>query len=222
MKNLFVGFIIGCVFSLGVFYWWGSFNSQATKLSNNNHKVALNSSLPNIVERNASPVQHQVKKNVKKQEVREVKKTEIMPGKQQTQQPARRENLSKIIEKLDGYSAKDLEVVMHMLDAYQVKSPEQIFEEENIDYEWAPQRQTDLEYDFYAESPLRELADLESIKCHTSICKVSVIVPGDLKIRPSHVMDWQNPSTVIHHQIDEQNGRKQIDLYLPRHVPDFK
>lgn len=222
MKNIFVGFTIGCLFSLGVFYWWETDSSQATKQPKKYPKAGVVSTSPNVVEIKQPSIQYHVKKDVKKQEVRDVVKTEIVKEYQPVQQPTRRENLAKVIGKLDGYSAKDLEVVMHMLNAYQVKSPEQIFEEENIDYEWAPQRQTDLEYDFYAESPLRELANLESIKCHTSICKVSVIVPGDLKIRPSYVLDWQNPSSVIHHQVDEQNGRKQIDLYLPRHLPDFK
>jgi len=123
---------------------------------------------------------------------------------------------SKIVKIINEMNEKDLEIVHQMLENYGKPLPQELFESEPIDQEWALKKQAELEYGFYSESPLRDKGELDSIQCRSQYCRVTVKVPRGTKLKASDTRDWGNPVSVSRARNNDDPAVSKIELYISR------
>jgi len=122
----------------------------------------------------------------------------------------------KILDMLDDFSNNELARIESILKHWNDETPEERFKSEGIDTNWSLNKQAELEYSYYEQSPLKDLGILESIKCKTQTCQVTVIVPVNFKLKPSHYMDWSYPAAVRIKYNQDDSDSKTLNIYLNR------
>lgn len=117
---------------------------------------------------------------------------------------------------LDGLADSELARLESILEQFEQPTPGEQFALEKIDDNWSLEEQTKLEYSFYEQSPLRNLGELQSVKCKTQLCQIRVQVPKYIKLKPSYYMDWLNPVSVELTPSASDKDSRMIEIYLAR------
>ena len=120
-----------------------------------------------------------------------------------------RQELIKIINSKD---TEELYAIKRMIQNMNRKSPVERFNEEALNHQWSLKKQAELEYSFYSHSPLKDIGELDSISCKSSLCKIDVSVPSDTMLRPSFYDGWNHTLSMTMHQ--SNNGQSRIELII--------
>ncbi len=122
----------------------------------------------------------------------------------------------RIQDKLDTFNQNDLARIENILNQLNALPPKKLFENESIDPIWAEQKQVELEYSYYNDSQLKDIGDLESIRCKSQHCQVKVQILKGEKLKPSYYMDWSNPVSVRITPNQNNPASQTIEIYIPR------
>ncbi|TQV87930.1 hypothetical protein [Aliikangiella coralliicola] len=225
MRNFVLGFISGLTVLALVLIVYQYYVVELTP--ENQIPGQVDNSIDDKSDVASSAVKNSVVENpAVKNRIRELQKADNessknQPAKKQTgEQPVtatnsgKTETIEKIHSALYGLNQNQLAMIEATLSQINELKPVDAFELESVDDDWAQQKQADLEYFYYESSPLKDIGELESIRCKTTLCNIRVRVPNSADIKPSDYIDWPHLQSINIQTSADGNHERMINIIV--------
>ncbi len=135
------------------------------------------------------------------QEVKTIDRTETLSQKEQ------------LIAKLNLLDSNQIAALHATISEMDNPLPKSRFAKEKVDPIWSLKKQSDLEYTFYQQAVFIDKGRLESIRCKTTICRVSIELNEGNSLSASDILSWSTPSQVVYSNTNESSTRT-VEIYV--------
>lgn len=216
MNTFTKGFFVGVTTVLVFFFVINFFNSTEKILTENQpNKYSVDKGTVSLVTNKLSIKEEFIKKEAsfnKTDGLQSLIKHKVKNGRPKISQT----DIFKITNRIKELSPDEIIAVVNLIDHITTKLPNELFEKEDIDYDWSIIRTAELEYNFYDQSNLQNIGELKSIICKSMHCQIKITIPSYEKFHPSNVTSWLIPASVTVKSNQKDNDQKLIEIIVAR------